>query len=250
MPRTVLAPNPSPMTLDGTRTYVVGRRRPAVVDPGPDIPAHIDAVAEAVGSGAEPVLLLTHRHPDHAEAADALARRLGARVLDASVLAPGERVATDAGELVVVPTPGHTPDHLAFHHPAEGAVYVGDLMMGGLDTALVAAPEGDLGEYLGSLARVRALGARVLYPAHGPPFDDPTAAIDRYVEHRTAREVQVIAALRERPRGLEGLVDAVYGDAIDPRLRGAATAALRAYLEHLARSGRVVETGDGTWTVS
>lgn len=238
------------MTLDGTRTFVVGRRRVAVVDPGPSLSAHLDAVAAAVGRRAEATLLLTHRHPDHADGAAELAGRLGARVLDADSLTAGERVETDEGELVVVPTPGHTPDHLAFHHPAAGVVFVGDLMMGGLDTALVAAPEGDLGRYLESLERVRSLGARVLLPAHGPAIGDPDAAVSRYVEHRRAREIQVLSALRERPRGLDALVGAVYGAALDPRLRGAAEAALVAYLVHLEATGRVVATGDGTYTVS
>src|SRR5690606_5036745 len=128
----------------------------------------------------------------------------------AGTLADGDRLETDAGVLEVVATPGHTPDHVAFHWARGGAVFVGDLMLGGLETALVAAPEGDLGAYLASLERVRALGARVLYPAHGPPFADPAAALDAYARHREARLQQVLAALQRGAAGVGEIVDAVY----------------------------------------
>lgn len=247
MLRTILAPNPSAMTLDGTRTYLVGRRRVAVLDPGPHIASHLDALEAALG-GADAVILLTHRHPDHADAAGTLAERLGANVLDAGSLQPDQRIPTDAGDLVAVPTPGHTHDHIAFHHPSDRSVFVGDLMMGGLDTALVAASEGDVGDYLASLERVRELRPRVLYPAHGPAFDrDPDAAIGRYIAHRHEREAQVMTALRGGAGSVDAIVDAVYGPALDPRLRGVAADAVLAYLEHLNRTGRAADL-DGAWT--
>lgn len=249
-PRAILAPNPSPLTLDGTRTYLVGRRRVAVVDPGPDLPSHLDAVTAAVGDAEVVGILVTHDHPDHADAAPTLARRTGAPIRAAGLgtLRPGDAIPTDAGELHALATPGHTPDHLALHWPAAAAIFVGDLLLGGQDTALVAPPEGDLTAYLDSLARLRALPARVLYPAHGEPFADPAEAIDRYVRHREQRLAQVLRALeqtRPEPATVDRLVDQVYGRGLDPRLRAAAAGATLAYLEHLARAGQVRRAAEG-----
>jgi glyoxylase-like metal-dependent hydrolase (beta-lactamase superfamily II) len=240
MLRALLAPNPSPMTLDGTRTYLVGERRVAVIDPGPDLPEHRERILQAAGEATVVAVLLTHMHPDHAAGAGPLARRTGApiRAFSPGTLADGERIATDAGDLVAIATPGHTPDHAAFHWPAAAAVFCGDLMMGGLDTALVASPSGDLGAYLASLARIRGLEPRVIHPAHGPAFDDPVAAIDTYVAHRARRESQVLAALAAGARAADDVVDRVYGRGLDPALRGAAKAAIAAYLEHLRAAGR------------
>lgn len=245
-----LAPNPSPLTLDGTRTYVVGRGEAAVIDPGPADDRHLRTLARELADATSIVLLLTHGHPDHAAAAHALAGRLASPVLrlaDGS-LVDGQSIPTDAGELVAVSTPGHTPDHAAFHWPAAEAVFCGDLMLGGLDSALVAPPEGDLGAYLESLERVRTLRPRVLLPSHGPPFTDPPAALDRYRRHRQERLAQVLAALADRVAPEEELVGRVYGAELEPRLWPAARAALRAYLHHLESQGRVRRSGDG-WVV-
>lgn len=241
MLRALLAPNPSPLTLDGTRTWLVGRSRVAVIDPGPDDTHHRARILDEIGDGAVAAILLTHTHPDHAAGAAALARAAGApiRSQTGGTLADGDRIATDAGELVALATPGHTPDHFAFHWPAERAVFCGDLMMGGLDTALVAAPEGDLGAYLASLERIRALAPQVIHPAHGPSFDEPLAAIDAYVAHRAAREAQVLHALEAGARDPDEVVDRVYGAALEPALRPAARAAVVAYLEHLRGAGRL-----------
>ena len=247
--REVLAPNAGPLTLDGTRTYVVGRRRVVVIDPGPAARVHLEAVVAAVGAAQVTAVAVTHDHPDHAGGGEALAGRLGAplRAAAAGTLADGDALQTDAGALIAVATPGHTPDHVAFHWPAGGAVFVGDLLLGGLDTALVAAPEGNLGEYLASLERVRSLGARVLYPAHGPAFEDAAAALDAYVRHRRDRERQVLAALGGGAARAGELVDAVYGPALAAALRVAAEGAVVAYLEHLAAAGQVVREADGRW---
>lgn len=251
MLETVLAPNASPLTLDGTRTYIIGGARAAVIDPGSDERTHLDAIAEALGDGVLVAVLVTHDHPDHQRGAGALAERHDAPVrrLGNGSLSAGDAVATDAGRLVAVPTPGHTRDHVAFHWPEEDAVFCGDLMMGGQDTALVAPPEGRLGPYLDSLERIRGLGPRVIYPAHGPAFEDPDDAIDRYIRHREERLEQVMDALRAgHGEGYNAIRAAVYGDDLDEELQPAANAAVKAYLEYLQGQGRVQRLGRG-WQV-
>lgn len=243
MLRDVLAPNAMPMTLDGTRTYVMGRERVVVIDPGPDDAAHLDAVTDAVGDGVCVAVLLTHTHPDHAAGAARLAARLGAPLRSAAgTLADGDEIGTDAGVLRAVATPGHTPDHTAFHWPESAAVFCGDLMMGGLDTALVAWPEGDLRLYLESLRRIRALRPQVIHPAHGPSFDDPDAAIDAYVAHRADRERQVLDALAGGATEVEEIIAHVYGDSLPRDFEDVARGAVRAYVEHLRATGRLRST--------
>jgi glyoxylase-like metal-dependent hydrolase (beta-lactamase superfamily II) len=267
MIRTFLAPNPSPMTLDGTRTFVVGRERAAVIDPGPAHPLHLDALAAALHPHRPSAILLTHAHPDHADAAPELARRTGAPVMMARG-APGprlfegavrwigerDRVQTDAGVLRVVQTPGHAPEHLAFLLEANGgegdrALFAGDLFMGGADTTLVAPPEGDLTEYLRSLDRVEALHPSVIHPAHGPAIDDPPAALRRYRAHRAERIAQVQRALQAGPAHPRELVDRVYGPELHAALRAAAEGSLRAILAHLRGTGRVRDDGARFWLV-
>ncbi len=250
--RSIRAHNPSALTLDGTRTYLVGRRRVAVIDPGPAAHSHLDRIAAGVADAGVVTVLLTHRHPDHAAGAAALAARLEAPVrgLAEGTLAEGDRIDTDAGELVALATPGHTPDHVAFHWSAEDAVFCGDLMLGGRETALIAPPEGNLALYLDSLRRLADLRPAVIYPAHGEPFRDPAAAIELYVGHRRDRERQVLQALEEGPAGEEELVMRVYGAGLSTELLPAARAALPAYLEHLRAAGRIRVDGAGRWAVA
>jgi glyoxylase-like metal-dependent hydrolase (beta-lactamase superfamily II) len=262
--RTLLAPNPSPMTLDGTRTFIVGHERPAVIDPGPDVGGHRDAILAALGGRRPVAILLTHAHADHSELAGPLAHATGAPVLAAlgrsgdgddsahsRRLADGDAIGTDAGDLHVVATPGHAPDHVAFHWPDERAVFVGDLFMGQGDTTLVAPPEGDLAAYLRSLDRIASLAPSVLYPAHGPPLTDPAEAVARYRRHREARIEQVVRALRQagpsRPREL---LDAVYGADLHPQLRLAAEGSLHAILGYLTAEGLAAALPDGRHSLS
>ncbi|MGY1686860.1 MBL fold metallo-hydrolase [Geodermatophilus sp. SYSU D00804] len=253
----VLAPNPSGMTLDGTNTYLVGAPgsgQAVVVDPGPDDPAHLAAVEEALAArDARCVaVLVTHHHGDHAEAAQPWGARFGAPVAaaDAAVagpggrlLEPGERLRLAGTALDVVPTPGHTPDHLAFRLES-GAVLVGDHVLG-RGTSVVTHPEGDVVAYLESLRRVHDLGPSALYCGHGPELtEDPGAVLDFYLAHRAFRESQLLAAL---VRGA-GTVDAVVADvyAEVPRaLWPAAAQSTRATLAKLAAEGHVVVDGDG-----
>ena len=252
----VLAPNPDIMTLDGTNTWVLrepGARRSVVVDPGPAIPAHLDAVAAAAGEVG--VVLLTHHHADHAEAAREFAERMGCgvRALDPAYrlgsegLVDGDVVSVDGLEVRVVATPGHTADSLSFLLPAEGAVLTGDTVLG-RGTTVVAHPDGELGAYLGSLDRLHALAAAhevaSVWPGHGPVVEDALGLLDFYIAHRRERLEQVAAALATlraapHPEGIAAdelprrVVEIVYQD-VDPVLWGAAELSVRAQLAYLA----------------
>ena len=261
MIRGVLAPNPGAMTLDGTRTFIVGRERPAVIDPGPDDATHLRAILGALGGASPVAILLTHAHGDHAAAAPSLARTTGAPVMIARGshfdrardlisrwLEAGDEIETDAGTLVVIPTPGHAPEHVSFHHPESGALFVGDTFMGGLDTTLVSPPEGDLAAYLRSLDRIASLAPSILHPAHGPPIADVAEAVARYRRHRQERIAQVVRALRSAGPARTGeLVDVVYGAELDPRLRTAAEGSLHAILGYLAAEGRARALSGGRY---
>jgi glyoxylase-like metal-dependent hydrolase (beta-lactamase superfamily II) len=246
----VLAPNADLMTLDGTNTWVLrepGASRSVVVDPGPDIPAHLDAVAAQAGDVA--VVLLTHGHLDHSEAARSFAERMGCGVraldprqrLGSEGLAGGDVVEVDGLELHVVATPGHTSDSLSFVVPADGAVLTGDTVLG-RGTTVVAHPDGQLGAYLDSLHRLHDLvdvqGLGSVWPGHGPVLPDALGVLDGYLAHRAQRLEQV----REALRGLDGgvdpdelprrVVEVVYAD-VDPVLWGAAELSVRAQIEFL-----------------
>ena len=256
----IRAPNPSPMTLDGTRSYLIGRSRPVVIDPGPADPAHLAALQAALGGNVPVAILLTHAHPDHSAAAPPLARATGApvlmsggaitRAIDPAAVArwigEGEEIETDAGTLRAIATPGHTPEHLAFFWsggtaPAGGALFVGDLLMGEGDTTLIAPPEGDLSQYLESIERVRELHPAILFPTHGDPLHDSARAVERYLVHRQERLRQVHAALAaEMSATAPELVGRIYGSELPPELAGAATASVQAMLVHLEKTGRAV----------
>lgn len=252
----VLAPNANMMTLDGTNTWVLREpdgRRSVVIDPGPSILSHLDAVAAEAGDVG--VVLLTHHHPDHAEAAREFAERVGCGVrgldpayrLGSEGLADGDVVEVDGLEVRVVGTPGHTADSLSFLVPAERAVLTGDTVLG-RGTAVVAHPDGQLGAYLDSLDRLHALAeaheAEAIWPGHGPVIDDALGALDYYIAHRQERLEQVesaVATLRDTPHP-EGIaadelprrvVEIVYQD-VDPVLWGAAELSVRAQLQYLA----------------
>ena len=247
----VLAPNPSPMTLDGTNTYVVGAPgagQAVLVDPGPDDAAHLAAVEAALaGRGARCVaVLVTHHHGDHAEAALPWGARFDVPVgaADPQVAGPGGRVLAAGEQLVlagttigVVATPGHTADHLAFRLDS-GAVLVGDHVLG-RGTSVVTHPEGDVVAYLESLRRVHDLGPSALYCGHGPELtEDPGAVLEYYLAHRAYREAQVMAALAGGPRSVEELVAGIYAE-VPREVWPAAAQSTRATLAKLSAEGRV-----------
>jgi glyoxylase-like metal-dependent hydrolase (beta-lactamase superfamily II) len=241
----VLAPNPGPMTLEGTNTWLLAADggRTVVVDPGPDDPAHLARVAEAAGDVA--YVLLTHGHPDHSAGAKALAERVRAPVravdprhrLGDEGLGDGERVTVDDLVVQVLATPGHAGDHVCFVLPENGVVLTGDHVLG-RGTTVVAHPDGRMRDYLDSLHRLADVGATTLLPGHGPVVENPAEVIAYYLRHRAERLAQVEAAVRAGDRTARQVVERVYAD-VDRALWPAAEQSVRAQLDLLVETGGV-----------
>ncbi|MGW5690078.1 MBL fold metallo-hydrolase [Streptomyces asiaticus] len=250
----VLAPNASPMTLDGTNTWIVAEPDSdlaVVIDPGPLDDAHLEeviATAERAGRRVAQTLL-THGHPDHAEGAARFAEltRTSVRALDPALrlgdegLELGDVITTGGLELRVVPTPGHTADSLSFHLPADGAVLTGDTVLG-RGTTVVAHPDGRLGDYLDSLRRLRSLavddGVDTVLPGHGPVLNDARGAVEYYLAHRANRLAQVETAVENGYRSPAEVVAHVYAD-VDRSLWPAAELSVRAQLDYLREHGLI-----------
>jgi glyoxylase-like metal-dependent hydrolase (beta-lactamase superfamily II) len=251
--RCVLAPNPSLMTLDGTNTWLIaepGAQTALVVDPGPDDEGHLErvrATADQAGRRIEKIVL-THRHEDHSAGARRLAELTGAPVLavdpayrlGAEALGPGDVVRAGGCELRVIETPGHTTDSVSLLLEADGAVLTGDTVLGRGTTVI--GTDGNLGDYLRSLDRLRALadepGLRALLPGHGPLLADPAGTLDFYIAHRAERLAEVEAALVAGETTLAGIVARVYVD-VDRALWPFAEWSVRAQLQYLAERGAV-----------
>ncbi|MFE5740300.1 MBL fold metallo-hydrolase [Streptomyces celluloflavus] len=252
--RCVLAPNPSPMTLDGTNTWIIAEPDSdlaVVIDPGPLDEAHLQAVIDTAAQAGKRIglTLLTHHHADHAEGAGRFAEltRTAVRALDPALslggegLAAGDVITTGGLELRVVPTPGHTADSLCFHLPADGAVLTGDTILG-RGTTVVAHPDGRLGDYLDSLRRLRSLtvddGVSTVLPGHGPVLNDAQGAVEFYLAHRAHRLAQVETAVESGHRTPAEVVANVYAE-VDRSLWPAAEMSVRAQLEYLGEHGLI-----------
>ena len=267
--RRVLAPNPSPFTFTGTQSYLVGASGAiAVIDPGPDTPDHLAALDAAIGDDDVVAIMCTHTHRDHSPAAAPLSARTGAPIIGCAplaldslgpradapfdrdyapvrVLADGEQVTGPGFTLAAVATPGHTSNHLCFALEETGALFTGDHVMG-WSTSVVAPPDGDMAEYMASLARLQARDDRVYYPAHGPAVDRPQQLLRGMIGHRRQRERQILRLLGQRRQAIPALVAQMY-KGLDARLRPAAGQAVLAHLMQLEQQGRIARSGD-IWT--
>lgn len=234
----IRAENPGPFTLGGTNSWLVGRDPAWLVDPGPALPEHLDALAaEALSRGGLGGLALTHDHADHSEAIPPLRERFPGVPVGASRGAVEVRLSTGStfGPLEALATPGHAPDHLAYLWGEVG--FTGDAVLGE-GSVFVAPYPGSLAAYLDGLERLRRRSPAVLCPGHGPLIEDPSAKLEEYVAHRLERERRLLAALGQGLRGVDELLEEVWSDA-PPALRPAAIWTLAAHLDKLESEGRL-----------
>jgi glyoxylase-like metal-dependent hydrolase (beta-lactamase superfamily II) len=241
--RRIVAPNAGPMTGAGSNTYLVGVDEIVVVDPGPAVAAHVDAI---VGCGGDRIrwIAVTHSHADHAGAAGALAARTGAQLVESAE----EGFVIEATEfgLEALHTPGHSSDSVSWLLEEERMLFSGDTVIDG-STVVIAPPEGDMAAYLASLERLssRRLRLRSIAPGHGHLIDDPAARLAGYLSHRLEREASIVAALEAGAATVDQLVEAVYVD-LHATLREAAAQTVHAHLLKLAAEGRATGA-DGAW---
>ena len=267
----VLAPNPSPFTFTGTQTYLVGTDALAVIDPGPDDPAHIAALLAAIDGRRVEAIVITHNHRDHSPGSRPLAAATGAPIVgcaplgidddgpraDAAfdrdyapdrVLADGEALTGDGWTLTAVATPGHTSNHLAFALEGTGVLFPGDHVMG-WSTTVVSPPDGDMTDYMASLEKL--LGREqdsVYYPAHGEAVDNPRRLVRGLLGHRKQREGQILRLLRADITQVPAMVEKMYVG-IDRRLFPAAERSVLAHLIDLRGRGLVIGSEE-SWRIA
>ncbi len=260
--RRIIAPNPSPMTYWGTNTYVLGTEEVVVIDPGPDLDAHLAAILDTIGAARVSHILVTHAHVDHSPLAPRLRAETGAavhaygpattgrsavmqRLAESGVtgggegvdsgftpdhaLADGEVLATGAGPITALWTPGHIGNHLSFDWMGE--VFTGDHVMGWA-SSMVSPPDGDLTQFMTSCERLKVHGAVRFHPGHGAPVETPMERLDWLIAHRQSRSAQILDALAEAPATIRDLTARVYSD-VDPRLLPAAERNVLAHLVDL-----------------
>jgi glyoxylase-like metal-dependent hydrolase (beta-lactamase superfamily II) len=259
--RRLVARNPGFMTGPGTNTYLVGMQHCAVIDPGPHDLVHIERIVEAVG-GRMTAILATHTHPDHSPAVATLAHFTGADVLGRAAPVYGRQDATFAptrvlndgdvvrvGDLALraIHTPGHASNHLCYLLEGAGLLFSGDHVMQG-STVVIGPPDGDMQQYLQSLARLQREPVTRIAPGHGTVIEDAQAEVARLIAHRLQREAKVIERLWRAGRvTIDVLVTSVYDD-VDPRLHPVAKGSLLAHLLKLEADGRAAhDAADATW---
>ena len=252
------AANPGTMTGSGNWTYLVMGKTPVLIDAGVGEPTHLDEIARHVGSALADVIV-THAHPDHAQGVSSLAQRWPqARFhklpwpqqdnrYDVSwiALADGDQIAAGDDALEVVHTPGHAPDHICLWQGSSSTLFSGDLVLAGGTVVIPASYGGSLAEYLRSLRRVSALSPKRLLPAHGPPIDEPQKIIRHYIDHRRARERQVLSALEAGCTTVERITDSIYTD-LAAALVPMARESVLAHLQKLQADG-LARVDDGGW---
>jgi len=272
--RRLLAGNPSPFTFTGTQTYIVGAGaiggEVAVIDPGPDLPDHVDAILAATKGERIAAIACTHTHRDHSPASRPLAQATGAPIVgcaplaldddgpraDAAfdfdyapdrVLADGEALEGDGWRLAAVATPGHTSNHLCFALEGTGALFTGDHVMG-WSTTVVSPPDGDMTLYMRSLKLLLGREDKVYHPAHGPAVTAPHSHVRALIAHRRMRERQILKRLGEGEGRIPFMVETMY-QGTDPRLFPAAGRSVLAHLVDLEARGLVRSEGEA-WTLA
>ena len=271
--RRVVARNPSPFTFHGTGTYVVGHGQVAVIDPGPDLAEHVDALLKALRGETITHIVVTHTHLDHSPAAEAVKRATGARSYgfgphgsgraeDRSgvggvteeggdhafvpdvVVRDGDTIAGPDWHLTAVHTPGHTSNHLCYALAEEKALFSGDHVMG-WSTSVIAPPDGDMASYMRSLAKLLARDDVVYWPTHGPQIAEPQPFVKSFIAHRRERSDAILQRLSSGDERIDAIVREVY-IGLDPRLRGAAARSVLAHLMELVELGQVASDGPPT----
>jgi len=267
--RRIMANNPGPFTFKGTVSYIVGRDKVAIIDPGPDDPAHIGALLDAVCNETVTHIFVTHTHRDHSPAVPAIKAATGAKVyaegphraarplhigehnpLDASadrdfrpdvMLKDGEVVAGDGWAIEAVTTPGHTANHMSYALKDRDVLFAGDHIMAWA-TSIVAPPDGAMSDYMASLAKLAQRTEGIYFPGHGPAITDASRFVSYYILHRKAREASILHRLSKGSTDIPTIVRAIY-IGIDPRLTGAAGLSVLAHLEDLVARGQVETDG-------
>ena len=261
----LLAPNPSAFTFTGTQTYVVGEAEVAIIDPGPHNAEHIDALVQATAGRRVVAIMCTHTHRDHSPAAKPLADITGAPIIGCAPLAledvgpradaafdgdyrpdrilqDAESILADGRKLTAVATPGHTSNHLCFADDASGALFTGDHVMA-WSTTVVVPPDGDMADYMASLAKLKTRADRIFYPAHGPAVTKPAQLLRGMLGHRMQRERQILKIVGANPADIPSIVAQAYRG-LDRRLVVAAGGSVWAHLLDLERRGLVVRKGE------
>jgi glyoxylase-like metal-dependent hydrolase (beta-lactamase superfamily II) len=265
----VLTNNPGPFTFKGTGVYLIGNRDLAVIDPGPDDPAHVEALKRAIGDRKLTHILVTHTHADHSPAAQPLKEWSGAKTYafgphgsgkaDDGVkveeggdmkfipdirVRGGDVISGDGFNFECVFTPGHTSNHMCFALGEEKALFSGDHVMG-WSTTVVTPPDGDMASYMASLRKLLTRDDETLWPTHGGPIKDPKPFVQAYIDHRLDREAQIVANLKDGISSIPDMVARMYKD-VDKRLHPAAARSVLAHLIQMTNEGRVVVEGTGS----
>jgi glyoxylase-like metal-dependent hydrolase (beta-lactamase superfamily II) len=264
--RRVVANNPGPFTYTGTGVYIIGRGEVAVIDPGPLVAGHVETLLEALEGETVSHIFVTHGHMDHSPAARPLAALTGAKIYACGEpIKPTEsEVRMEAGDdlsfrpdieiedgarfegpgwtIEAVFTPGHTSHHMAYALLEENALFPGDHIMG-WSTTVISPPDGDMGDYLASLEKVRDRDFDTLWPTHGPPVREVRPFVEAYIGHRRGREAQILAQLAKGPSSIKAMVPVMYAD-VDARLHPAACHSVLAHMVQLVKEGRVACASD------
>jgi len=267
----LLTNNPGPFTFKGTGVYIVGDKNVAVIDPGPLLPDHLDALKRALDGKTVSHILVTHTHCDHSPAAEPLKQWSGAKTYaygphgsgrtedgvameeggDTAFMPDirvkdGDVIKGDGFTFECVTTPGHTSNHMCFALREEQALFTGDHIMG-WSTTVVTPPDGDMAQYMASVKKLIARDDKILYPTHGAPITDPKPFLNAYLEHRLDRERQILACIKDNITTIPEMVTRMYAE-VDKRLHPAASRSVLAHLIQLTQEGRI-KNNEGEYTL-